>query len=178
MARIPLDIHKSMIKITSHNIESSFAINPDPSINYEEVAEHYKLFPERWNAAFKFLSENNLNMLPCGRIYVNEDVYVTVSIYTTKKLENAYYESHKKYIDLQYLVSGEEYIGLTKKDFNSIRTPYNEEKDITLYDYNGGKLLLATPAVYFIFFPEDLHRPCINVNKNSIVKKIVVKIKL
>jgi YhcH/YjgK/YiaL family protein len=143
-----------MITVTENNIQSTFCAKPDASINFKMVYKHFKQFPERWNSTFRFLIENDLSKLPLGRIDLNEDVYVTVSEYTTKNPENALYESHKKYIDLQYIVSGNEYIGLTNNTTIPVTSPYNEQKDIAFYTFNGGELLLATPTVYFIFFPK------------------------
>lgn len=174
----PAKENAKMVTVTENNIQSTFGAKPDATINFKKVFEHYKQFPERWNSTFRFLTENDLSKLPLGRIDLSEDVYVAVSEYTTKNPENALYESHKKYIDLQYIVSGNEYIGLTNDIAIPVTTPYNEQKDIAFYTFNGGELLLANPTKYFIFFPEDIHRPCVKVDNPSFVRKVVVKIKL
>jgi YhcH/YjgK/YiaL family protein len=168
----------NMITITKNNIISPFGVQPDVSVDLKKVAAHYKKFPARWEAAFRFLSGHNLLELPVGRTDLSDDVYVTVSEYTTKKQEDAAFESHKKYIDLQYIISGVENIGLTHDTSIPVKIPYNEDKDIAFYNFNGGILLQATPAVFFIFFPDDLHRPCIKAGEPALVKKIVIKIKV
>lgn len=176
-ATLPLKQEK-MITVTEKNILSQFKALPDASINFQKVSDHYKQFPDRWNSAFAFLQNNDLLALPLGRIDINDDVYVSVSEYTTKNPEDALYESHKEYIDLQYIITGNEYIGLTNDLTIPVKTAYDAKKDIAFYNYDGGKMLLATPEKYFIFFPEDVHRPCIKVETQSIVRKIVIKIKL
>ena len=167
-----------MVSVKNNSIVSAFAVKSDNSIDLKRFAEHYALHPERWNDAFRFLSEQNLKELPLGRIDISDDVYAAVSEYTTKDSEDALFESHKKYIDLQYIISGQEYIGLTNDHNIPVSSPYNAEKDIAFYNYSGGKMLKATPVSYFIFFPEDYHRPCIKIDEKSIVKKIVIKIRL
>ena len=167
-----------MITVENKKIVSHFSPRPDASIDIATFEKHYGEFPERWEAAFEYLVQNDLKALPLGRKDLNENVYVAVSEYTTKDIENADYEVHKEYIDLQYIISGEELIGLTREHTElKIITPYIAEKDIEFYDYTGGELLPATPDNYFIFFPNDFHKPCIKRTKNSQVKKIVVKIK-
>lgn len=170
--------NENMITIQNNRIVSNFVPEPDTSIDVAVFKQHLAKYPERWNVAFDFLAKNDLKSLVPGRMDLNEDVYVAVSEYTTKNIEDADYESHKKYIDLQYIVSGEEVIGLTRnKEVLEVKSPYVEEKDIEFYEYSGGDLLAATPDRYFIFFPEDVHKPCIKMNENSEVKKVVVKIK-
>lgn len=172
--------NKSEMKIadiTKKGIKSNFGATPDESVNFEKVAEHFQKYPERWNATFKFLTETDLKNLPTGRIDLTDDVFVAVSEYETKEKEDAKFESHKKYIDLQYLISGEELIGLTNEKNLEVAIPYSEPNDITFYNFNGGKMLSATPEKYFIFFPDDIHRPSIKKGEKGMVKKAVVKIK-
>ncbi len=165
------------VKITKKEIISQFKAKPDASINFAEASMHFEKYPERWNEAFRFLIESDLKNLPVGRLDLNDNVYVTVSEYETKNPEEAKFESHKKYIDMQYLVSGEELIGHTNPRGLEIISPYSEEKDIIFYEYDGGELLKASPSNYFLFFPDDAHRPCLDPDDKSTVKKIVVKIK-
>ncbi len=168
----------SMITVEKNRIISSFGPVSDSSVDIAAFEKHYQEFPERWETAFEFLSKNDLKTLPLGRMDLNEYVYVAISEYTTKKVEDADYEAHRQYIDLQYIISGEELIGLTR-EYAALKVimPYEVEKDIEFYDFKGGELLPATPDNYFIFFPMDVHKPCIRKMNNSKVRKIVVKIK-
>lgn len=171
-------VKQKIVEVNNHTIESDFSALPDASINFKRVAQHYKIYPERWNAAFKFLIETNLKELALGRIDLNKDVYVAVSEYKTKDLVDTRFESHKKYIDLQYVVSGEEYIQLKRDTCLLSIKPYNDVSDIEFFQFEGGKNMLANPNMFYIFFPEDYHRPGIRVSNNITVKKIVIKIKL
>jgi YhcH/YjgK/YiaL family protein len=74
------------------------------------------------------------------------------------------------------VIEGEELIGLTTLDKVTVKDPYSEEKDIAFYDFDGGKYIKATPEKFFLFFPEDVHRPSITTGDSVLVKKIVVKI--
>ncbi|MDO6605202.1 YhcH/YjgK/YiaL family protein [Arenibacter palladensis] len=165
------------LSFTDSNINSSFPAKANGSINFQKAKEQFEKYPERWHTAFKFLMNSNLKILPLGKVDLSEEVYVTVSEYETKAFAYTKYESHKKYIDLQYLVSGKELIGLTNADDIPIEIPYSEDKDIMFYDYESGKYLKATPDTYFLFFPGDCHRPGLESNGKSMVRKIVIKIK-
>ena len=77
------------------------------------------------------------------------------------------------------MISGSEYIGILR-DTALLKEmqPYDEEKDIAFYASDGGTLRKAIPGNFFIFFPQDAHRPCVKDMEQATVKKLVVKIKV
>ena len=93
-----------------------------------------------------------------------------------KKEEEVLFESHREYIDLQYVIEGSEYIGLSHNATENI-VLYNEEKDIAFYKADIEKYLWADSTRFFLFFPEDLHQPCMNTGQSKKVKKVVIKIR-
>ncbi len=156
---------------------SGWNVLPDASINKRTFAVLYHKNPKHWDHAFQFLQSANLKELPLGKQELEgEHVFVNVQEYFGKAKPDALYESHKKYIDIQYVIEGEEIIGLTTLDKAIVKDPYNEENDIAFYDFEGGEYLKATPENFFLFFPEDVHRPSIAAGDSIQIKKIVVKI--
>ncbi|HSO87910.1 MAG TPA: YhcH/YjgK/YiaL family protein [Draconibacterium sp.] len=154
-------------------------VSPDASVNKRNFAIYYHKNPRHWDQAFHFLKSANLQELPLGKQELEgEHLFVSVAEYYGKQKPDALYESHKKYIDIQYVIKGEEIIGLTTLDKVAVRDPYSEEKDIAFYDFDGGDYLKATPENFFLFFPEDVHRPSITTGDSVLVRKIVVKIKI
>lgn len=152
-------------------------ILPDASVNKRNFAIYYHKNPRHWDQAFHFLKSAQLQELPLGKQELEgEHLFVSVAEYFGKQKPDVLYESHKKYIDIQYVVKGEEIMGLTTLDKVTIRDPYNEEKDIAFYDFDGGDYLKATPEKFFLFFPEDVHRPSITSGDSVLVRKIVVKV--
>ena len=154
-------------------------VTPDASVNKRNFAVYYHKNPRHWEQAFHFLKSSNLKDLPLGKQELEgEHLFVSVAEYYGKQKPVALYESHKKYIDIQYVIKGEEIMGLTTLDKVTVREPYSDEKDISFYDFDGGDYLKATPENFFLFFPEDAHRPSITTGDSVLIKKIVVKIKI
>lgn len=87
---------------------------------------------------------------------INHRVKVVVSEYETKA-ENEYgYEAHKKYIDIQYLLSGEERIACLPIERLNETKAYNEENDAAFYAADLSlqpSYLSLLPSYFAIFFP-------------------------
>lgn len=154
------------------------SMQPDPSIDRRELAMQYHLHQDRWDSAFAFMKNGNFSTLPAGNIPLDgDDAFVKVSEYNTKDPDNAYYEVHRNYADIHFVVSGEEYIGQSDVSEGKLRTPYDEAKDIVFYEGVKGKEMLARPGTFYIFFPGQGHRPGVRNGESAPVKKIVIKVR-
>jgi biofilm protein TabA len=155
-------------------------IKPDLSINRKEFAVSYFRNRERWNQAFLFLKNNDLSKFEVKRYDIDGDnLYAAVNEYITKNKENADFEAHKKYIDIQYIISGKEFIGVAPMAMKKeILVPYDATKDIEFFTVTDGAEYNALPDRFFIFFPSDAHRPNLKDKENSLVRKVVVKVKV
>ena len=101
-----------------------------------------------------------------GKYDLENGAYVSVQEYTTKARSEAKYEAHKKFIDIQMILSGKELID-----------EYNEEKDFMLFHHNDECTDYVLEAGDFlILYPQDVHMPGVCVNEKSPVRKIVVKV--
>jgi biofilm protein TabA len=159
---------------------NGWSVSPDSSINRKEFAVYYFKNKERWAKAFIFLKSNDLSGLEIKRYNIDGDnLYATVSEYITKNEEDAKFEAHQNYIDIQYVIRAVEQMSVAplamKKD---ILTPYDATKDLEFMTVNQAKDYTATPDRFFIFLPSDIHRPGVKVGENSLVRKIVVKVKI
>jgi YhcH/YjgK/YiaL family protein len=159
---------------------NGWSVLPDPSVNRKAFAVAYYKNKERWNTAFTFLGKNDLTKLEVRRYDLDDDnLYLLVTDYMSKNEENTRPEAHRKYIDIQYVISGNELIGLAPISAQtSVLEPYDTLKDIEFISVGMEKKLKATPDKFFIFFPGDAHRPGIKKDENSPVRKLVVKIKI
>ena len=96
-----------------------------------------------------------------GTYVLSPRVKAIVSEYTTKEVNEKGYEAHKEYIDIQYLVSGEEKIGFVPLEYLKETKPYNVEKDVAFYeekDVKPQELLLGN-GYFAILYPQDGHMP-------------------
>jgi YhcH/YjgK/YiaL family protein len=159
---------------------NGWQVKPDASIDRKEFAMSYFKHKERWDKAFTFLKDNDLTKLEVKRHEIDgTSVYAPISEYTTKNEENARYEAHMKYIDIQYVVSGKELIGIASmSDKKEITEPYNETNDVMFMTVSSINNQNADPGRFFIFFPDDVHRPGLKDGENSLVRKVVVKVRL
>ncbi|HEY2582085.1 MAG TPA: YhcH/YjgK/YiaL family protein [Mucilaginibacter sp.] len=163
--------------VKSREWSNGLKLNVSSSVNAVEFAKQYHTNKEYWDKAFTFMRDKNLKDLAPGKYVIDGDnVYATVTEAPSKTFEQSAWESHRKYIDLQYVVTGQEKIGISPLAETTVTAPYDESKDIAHYTAKG-KFYTATPDEFFLFFPNDAHRPNIVVDGYDVVKKLVIKIK-
>ena len=158
---------------------SGWTITPDSSINKREFAVSYFKNKERWEKAFKFFKNNDLIKLEVKRYDIDgDDLFATVSEYMSKNEETTKFEAHRKYIDIQYVISGNEIMNIAPlKTVTDVVTQYDATKDIEFMTTDKVINYTASPSNFFIFFPSDAHRPGLKSGVNSPVRKIVIKVK-
>ncbi len=159
---------------------NGWKVKPDASINRREFAISYYKQKDRWNKAFAFLKDNDLTKMEVRRYDIDDNnVYAPISEYTTKNEQDARFEVHQKYIDIQYVISGKEQIAVAPLSLQKeILEPYKPENDIMFLTVEKFTSLPATPDRFFIFFPDEAHRPGVKDGENSPVRKVVVKVKI
>lgn len=150
-------------------------LEPNKHLNIVEFAKQYHANKNYWDKAFAFLKQNDLNSLAIGKYPIDGDkVFATITENATLDYDKTQWESHKKYIDIQYVIKGEELIGINPVSKSIILKTYDTLKDVINYTAKK-KIYVATPASFFIFFPSDAHRPNITPGGNLKVKKVVIK---
>lgn len=142
--------------------------------------ENHKLYQSlspRIAQAFTYLQETDLAAAPTGKHEIDGDnVFAIVMEYETKAPSESKFEGHYRYIDLQYVISGTERIGITTRT-DQVPVISKEEDDYDLYELEAP--LVEFPAgTFMIFFPDDLHMPGIQFDSPTTVKKVVVKVKI
>lgn len=135
---------------------------------------------------YGFVSEDILKFIeglsistPVGRYEISDTAYANIEEYDTKSSLEACLESHRKYIDIQFLLSGEERIDFLNIDGLKHQAKYNPVKDIIFYKRPKVELnrLYLNGRNFAIFFPQDAHAPQITtMGLQNNVKKVVIKI--
>lgn len=132
-------------------------------------------FPPRLARAFELLSDPAVQALPDGRHELDGERLVALAQgYTTKAVADGRLEAHRKYVDVQFVVSGEERMGWAPLE--GLPGRFDEEKDLGFYE--GEFDLVHVPAGFFaVFFPHDAHAPGLDPKSGFCrVRKIVLKV--
>ena len=146
------------------------------TVNMDSFYTAYHRNKKFWDAAFIFLREQNLEEIQPGKYPIKgEQVFASVTEAPSKNKEEVKWESHKNYIDLQYIIKGREIIGVADTSTATVTKPYTV--DVINYDAEG-KYYTTEPGKFFLFFPNDAHRPTIKAEGCDTVKKIVIKIQV
>jgi len=135
---------------------------------------------QRIATGLALLNEDNVRNAAPGKYEVQgEDVFYIVDEYETKPIEDGRLEIHRKYLDIQYIVSGTECIGYALLEGLKEIEPYDSEKDLAFYEYTPAmSKLILKQGMFAIFWPNEAHMPGRTVEKSETVKKIVVKIRM
>ena len=143
-----------------------------------DTLDNYELYSsinERIAKGFAFLRNTDLDAIASGRHDIEGDtIFALVQEYPTKPLNECKLESHQRYIDIQYMIRGEELMGVTTKN-NQVVIEQNPERDYIFYE-GDTSLVLVKQGMFTIFFPDDIHQPCVQVKSPSEVKKVVIKV--
>jgi YhcH/YjgK/YiaL family protein len=138
-------------------------------------ARLYAPLGTRIAAALDHIAAADLGAAQAGRYDLDgDDCFVLVQDYTSKAEGEGRWERHRRYIDLQLVVSGVEQIGYAP--VSSLQEgPYDADRDIAFLDGTGSFVRL--PAGHFmLLWPDDAHMPGIEVEGPVPVRKVIVKI--
>lgn len=132
----------------------------------------------RFITAFEYLKQTDFEKVEKGKYEIGEDIFAIVNEYDTVDTAGELMESHRKYIDVQYIVKGAELVG---HDFLQEKTPsraYDEAADYMLFAEQPVFFSRLDQGNFAVFFPSDLHMPNIKIDEPVAVKKVVIKIGL
>ncbi len=149
--------------------------------NLEHLKDQVVLTPNM-ETAIAFLTEHGTEHHPAGRVVVDgENVFVEVQAYDTIAEGEPTFEGHRSYIDIQYVVEGEEIIAWTNIDDVTVTKPYDTTggdawlgtapaETVTNVHLKGGQLA--------VLYPTDGHAPRRAVGASAPVRKLVVKVRI
>jgi YhcH/YjgK/YiaL family protein len=127
--------------------------------------------------AFEFLSCVDPGNLPLGRIEIDGDrLFAIVTKGPGRGRREARLETHSRYIDIQYVVSGRDMTGWKPvAACKRAAGPFDPEKDIGFFDDDPEVWIAVHAGAFAIYFPEDAHMPLLSAGE---IHKIVVKVAL
>lgn len=114
-----------------------------------------------------------------GVYQINPRVKTIVSEYETKLVNEYSYEAHKKFIDIQYVLRGEERVCCLPVGRLKETKPYDAEVEAAFYKAEEKPQEMIIGNGYFaIFFPQDGHMPQLCVDYPQFVIKAVIKVEV
>jgi YhcH/YjgK/YiaL family protein len=136
----------------------------------------YEQLHPRFKAAFDFLKRTDIDAIALGRTEIDGTaLFALVQEYETKPIQEGKLEAHQKYIDIQVVLQGEEFMGYAPLGGQPPAKAFDPEKDIGFYDGEAW-FTRFRKGMFAIFFPQDAHLPGRHTEKPTKVKKIVLKI--
>ncbi|MEG1931691.1 MAG: YhcH/YjgK/YiaL family protein [Pygmaiobacter sp.] len=140
------------------------------SVLYDGVSFHVA-------TALRYLRETDFAALPDGQYDIDgENVFANLMTYTTKETNDTP-EGHKDYIDLQYLISGHEQIGVGRLDQMTECVEAHPERDIWLY-HGATEPLTLGDGLFMLLWPDDVHAPAIAPTVPGAARKCIIKIRV
>ena len=131
--------------------------------------------------AFDWILNTDFSSLALGKHEIQgAELFANVQEYETKSVEESFFEAHRKYIDIQFLIEGSENIGWAQTESLSELEAYNAETDFHKLSGTAQETVAIGGKVACVLFPEDAHMPCLIANggTKAKVRKICMKIKV
>ncbi len=138
----------------------------------------YKPVSKNIATAFEWMTNETIDALEAPNVITvdGDRVFAQIQAYESLDPSEQRFESHRNYIDIQYVQSGNETILWTPIETLTVKEEYDPETDNMFY-HDAQATELQLHAGYFaIFFPRDGHKPRCLLGAREPIGKIVVKV--
>lgn len=137
-------------------------------------AAKYAGFKNGLSEGFGFLDQPHLAELADGKYEIAGDrLYAIVAHENGRRAEEAQLEGHRKYIDIQYVISGDESMGWAPREGLKHAVEYNKEKDLEFFEGAPKSIVRIPPGSFAVFLPDDAHMPLIGTGP---IHKVIIKV--
>jgi biofilm protein TabA len=141
---------------------------------------NYTQLGGRLAAGLIFLKSHDLAGYEPGVYEIDgRQLYFTIQAYTTRPANEMDFENHRKYIDIQCMLDGQEKVEVSAASALSLTEEYADEKDMEFYSGNGCSTSVSlTQGYILVIYPGEAHKPCIQYNQTQKCKKVIIKVKV
>ncbi|MFK7775018.1 MAG: YhcH/YjgK/YiaL family protein [Saprospiraceae bacterium] len=124
----------------------------------------------------EFVNDFDKSKFQIGKMEIDGDnLFAIGAEYETRRAEEALWEAHKKYIDVHWILSGSERVGLSSTEESTITKPYDAEKDFFNCETIGQTIDLKE-GYFLLLFPGEIHKTSIAIGATEKVEKIIFKV--
>lgn len=140
--------------------------------------QNYSYLNSGFIKALRFLKKNDFSIFENGRYDIEGDrMFAIVDEFIPKSISEIQWESHEQYAIIHYIFRGEERIGISKISDLEKTSEYLPEKDTTFYK-GEGQFVTIKDGDFIIFFPKEAHTYGLSSGKNTVIKKVIIKIRI
>lgn len=138
-------------------------------------ADRYATLHPLFARAFEFARTTDWQVTAPGRYpIVGEQLFAIVENVAGRERQAAKLECHRRYIDIQLVISGCDEMGW--RALAECTTPcadYSAERDIQFFDDPAASWVRTPPGAFCIFFPDDAHAPLVSAGQ---IRKVIFKV--
>ena len=140
--------------------------------------KYLDIYPEPLRSALNFLETHDINDMLEGEYELRgRDIFVKIAEVETKPLGETRPESHEEYIDVQFVGTGEEKLGYMVMGEPDVSERRDKDDLIFYQEAIDENFVEARAGNFTIFFPGEVHRPCVAVKEPLKIKKAIVKVR-
>lgn len=140
--------------------------------------DEYSFLPQNLKKCFDYIQNNDLSNLQKGSYEIDgKDLFLNIVEYETTTEDNRFWEAHKNYLDLHFIINGEEIINVNFIN-NMEQKPFVEQDDFLPLEGDKKTSVVLQKDDFLICYPNDAHMTAIQVEKPTNIKKAIFKVKI
>ncbi len=144
-----------------------------------ENAGRYAVLHPLFTAGFDYLRSFNPDTADGRHAIDGDKLFALVQTVRTEPAAERRFEAHRRYIDIQYVVSGAEVMEYSTFDDLRPAGAFDVKKDVGFFhEPASATRLLVAAGSFTIFYPHDGHKPCCMAGKPETARKVVLKVAL
>lgn len=145
------------------------------------TASTYEALSPRFATALRFCRDTDWAALPNGRHPIlGDDVFALLQENRTKPADQCRWEAHRTYADIQLVLAGTECMGVAPLSQCEPEADFDAAADVGFYRLaRPPEQRLTVPSGHLaVFLPTDAHMPLIAAAEPTLVRKVVVKVRV
>lgn len=140
--------------------------------------DEYAFLEEKIKECLIYAKTQNLASYEKGSHEIHgSDVFVNIVEYTTTTAENRFWEAHKNYLDIHYMLDGVEQIDLNFIQNMDVKEFVEKDDFLPMEGEKNASVVLKT-GDFLICYPNDGHRTAIAAEEPQAIKKAIFKIRI
>lgn len=143
--------------------------------NVSQLAD-FDFLGEKILKCFEYAKAHDLKAMEAGRHDIDGDeFFVNICEYTTTTPEERFWEAHRQYLDIHFMLDGSEQIDLCFIE-NMEQKAFEPENDFLPMDGERNGHVVLNAGDFLVCYPHDGHRTAISPAEPAKIKKAIFKV--